>query len=109
VLITGNDAEIFKLVSENCGKNVKLHAFGIGNGVDEKLVKGCAEKGLGHYYIAYKPEEIAEFANLSLAKNNVLMKDLVVEKFELYYTIGRKKILIDFTDNDLFPDIENEK
>jgi hypothetical protein len=100
-LITGNDAEILKLVGENCGlgKNVRFHSFGIGNGVDEKLIKSCAEKGLGHYYIAYKPEEIAHFANLSLAKNSVLMKELVVTKFELR---SKNNKLIDFTEGDKF-------
>jgi hypothetical protein len=35
---------------------VRLHAFGIGNGVDEHLVKKCAINGKGHYYFAYKDE-----------------------------------------------------
>ncbi len=80
----GNNEEIFKLVKDNCfgkDKNVRLHAFGIGNGVDEYLVKQCAAKGKGHYYFAYKDEEIMQFANLSLSKNSAQMKSLTVEKF----------------------------
>jgi hypothetical protein len=40
--IYGNNEKIIELVRTNCsGKdnNVRLHAFGIGNGVDEYLVK----------------------------------------------------------------------
>lgn len=75
--IYGNNEKIIELVKTNCsGKdtNVRLHAFGIGNGVDEYLVKQCAIKGKGHYYFAYKDEEIMKFANLSLAKNSALMQ-----------------------------------
>jgi len=48
------------LIKDNCGpgSNIKLHTFGIGNGADERLIKGCAFAGIGHFYFIYKDEDI---------------------------------------------------
>ncbi len=55
-----NTEAIVNLVKENCGKDsmIRLHTFGIGQGADQKLIKGCAFAGLGNFSFIYKAEEI---------------------------------------------------
>lgn len=46
-----NNKAIIDLVKMNCGlgSSVKLHTFGVGNGADENLIKGCAFAGMGNF------------------------------------------------------------
>ena len=55
-----NTAAIIDLVKQNCGplSRIKVHTFGVGNGADENLIKGCAFAGFGNHYFIYNDEEI---------------------------------------------------
>lgn len=61
------------MIKDNCGpgSSIKLHTFGIGNGADERLIKGCAFAGMGNFYFIYKDEEIEEKVIESLSKTKL--------------------------------------
>ena len=69
---------------------MRLHTFGIGNGADEHLVKGCAKEGNGHFYFVYEYTYIAENVVVSLAKNSVIMKRVVINKIEVMLDNGEE-------------------
>jgi len=51
--------------------NIKLHTFGVGNGADENLIKGCAFAGMGHFSFIYRDEEIECKVIESLSKTKL--------------------------------------
>ena len=53
-----NANDIIALVEEECNLDRRVHTLGLGEGVDEKLIKKCAAKGFGNYYL------IKDYANL---------------------------------------------
>ena len=53
-----NRNQIVSMVGKNCSPLRKLHTFGVGNGVDETLIKDCASKGFGNCYFIKDMSEI---------------------------------------------------
>jgi hypothetical protein len=51
--------------------NTKVQTFGVGNGADERLIKGCAFAGLGNFTFIYKDEEIEEKVIDSLCRTRL--------------------------------------
>lgn len=66
-------AAIIDLVKENCGpnSNTNVHTFGVGNGADEKLIKGCAYAGCGSFTFIYKPDQIERKVIESLSRTKL--------------------------------------
>ena len=46
-----NTDQIIDLVEAKSSQQKRVHTFGLGNSVDEKLIKKCASKGFGNYYL----------------------------------------------------------
>jgi hypothetical protein len=44
--------------SKSMATNSRVHTFGVGNGADESLIKGCAFAGLGNFFFIYNDREI---------------------------------------------------
>jgi hypothetical protein len=52
-----NSNAVIELIRQNCSNKfstTKVHTFGVGQGVDENLVVGCAAAGFGGYSFIYK-------------------------------------------------------
>lgn len=64
---------IIDLVKANCSpdSNTRLHTFGIGQGADEKLIKGCAFAGCGSFTFIYQPEQIERKVIEQLSKQKL--------------------------------------
>ena len=46
-----NTDQILKVIEDNASPSRRLHTFGLGDEVDEKLIKKAAIKGFGHFYL----------------------------------------------------------
>lgn len=81
-----NNGAIIDLIRSNCSgsSKVKLHTFGVGNGADEALIKGCAFAGLGNFTFIYKDSEIEQKVMESVSKTKLeyllINKAMVVDE-----------------------------
>ena len=46
-----NTDQIIDLIEAKSSQQKRVHTFGLGKSVDEKLIKKCASKGFGNYYL----------------------------------------------------------
>ena len=53
----GNTQSIIDLIRSN-RVNMKVHSFGIGDGVSTELIKKSAQAGGGHFYFILDPNDI---------------------------------------------------
>ena len=84
----GNTQTIIDLVKKNCGPIQKtyLHAFGVGNGADQNLIRGCAFAGLGNFYFIHNDSDIEAKVIESLSKTR--LEYLIVKKAVIYNFSG---------------------
>lgn len=68
-----NNGAIIDLVKQNClpSNRIRLHTFGVGNGADERLIKGCAFAGMGNFTFIYNENEIEQKVMESVSKTKL--------------------------------------
>jgi hypothetical protein len=66
-----NTYDVIGLIKSKASLGTRVHTFGVGSGADERLIKGSAQAGFGHYYFVYKEEEIEEKVINSLTKTHL--------------------------------------
>jgi hypothetical protein len=57
--------------AKSISTKTKVHTFGVGNGADERLIKGCALAGVGNFYFIYNDSEIERKVIDSLCKSRL--------------------------------------
>lgn len=83
-----NESEIYDLINENMDK-AGFFAFGIGTSVNDYLIKGIAQCGMGEYFVVTDTEDAAESAeDFRHYIESPLLTDITVsyDGFEVYDT-----------------------
>ena len=68
-------------MKDRAGPSKRLHTFGLGEQVDEKLIKKAAAKGFGHFYLIRELKDIEFKVIDSLRKpllDYLVLSDLVL-------------------------------
>jgi len=69
----GNTGAVIDLVKQNCkvDGSIRLHTFGVGNGADIKLIKGCAFAGIGNFSFIENAKQVESKVIESLSKTKL--------------------------------------